>query len=106
MGFPVKDVSLVPEVHLFVCTNRRPDTSPLGPGCASEGEELFDDLKLRTLTTGLTSRVWVTRTGCLGICPKAGVTVACYPVQRFFEARATDGAALLTRALSASKGNE
>ncbi len=37
--------------------------------------------------------VWVTRTGCLGLCPKRGATVAVYPEQRLLlEVEAADAA--------------
>ena len=104
----MKDVPLLPEVHLFVCANRREADSPLGPGCGEEGEAVFDDLKRRTLSAGLATRVWVTRTSCLGICPKEGATVACYPAQKLIqEVRVSDGLAILARALgSLTRGNK
>jgi (2Fe-2S) ferredoxin len=67
-----------PRFHLFVCANRR-DGSPLGPGCGERGEAVFDALKREVFGRGLVNPVWVTKTGCLGICPKQGATCARYP---------------------------
>mgnify|MGYP005853624423 CR=1 FL=1 len=67
-----------PRVHLFVCANRR-EGSPLGPGCGARGDALYEGLKREVGARGLVHEVWVTRTHCLGICPKHGVTVARYP---------------------------
>jgi predicted metal-binding protein len=67
-----------PRLHLFVCTNRR-EGSPLGPGCAERGEALYDALKAEVARRREYNEIWVTRTYCLGICPKSGATVARYP---------------------------
>jgi (2Fe-2S) ferredoxin len=69
---------LGPRRHLFVCANRR-DGSPLGPGCGERGDALYDALKREVAARGVVRDVWVTKTHCLGICPKAGATVARYP---------------------------
>lgn len=67
-----------PRLHLFVCANRR-EGSPLGPGCADRGDALYDALKADVARTRRFAEIWVTKTHCLGICPKHGVTVARYP---------------------------
>ena len=67
-----------PRVHLFVCANRR-EGSPLGPGCAERGDELYDALKAEVGARRQVAEIWVTKTQCLGICPKRGATVARYP---------------------------
>ena len=66
-----------PRLHLFVCANRRTG-SPLGPGCGEHGEAVYNALKA---TVRDVARVWITKTHCLGICPKHGCTVARYPQQ-------------------------
>jgi (2Fe-2S) ferredoxin len=66
-----------PRLHLFVCANRRTG-SPLGPGCGDHGEAVYDALKQAVTDV---ARVWITKTHCLGICPKRGCTVARYPQQ-------------------------
>ena len=67
-----------PQLHLFVCGNRR-EGSSLGSGCADRGQALYDALKSEVARTRRVAEIWVTRTQCLGICPKDGVTVARYP---------------------------
>ena len=67
-----------PRLHLFVCANRRTG-SPLGPGCGDAGEAVYNALKSAVTDV---ARVWITKTHCLGICPKQGCTVARYPDQR------------------------
>jgi (2Fe-2S) ferredoxin len=90
---------LSPKSHLFVCANRRPADSPLGPGCGAAGEEVFAALKRGVLAQGRAGSVWVTQTQCLGICPKRGATVALYPKGVFYaEVTAADAPALLHEA--------
>lgn len=67
-----------PRVHLFVCANRR-QGSPLGPGCAERGDAVYDALKAEVSERGLVADVWVTKTHCLGVCPKQGATCARHP---------------------------
>lgn len=66
-------------MHLFVCANRR-EGSPLGPGCAERGDALYDALKNEVAARRMVTEIWVTKTHCLGICPKRGATVARYGV--------------------------
>jgi (2Fe-2S) ferredoxin len=67
-----------PRLHLFVCANRR-EGSPLGPGCGERGDALYDALKGAVAARHGYNAIWVTKTHCLGICPKHGATVARYP---------------------------
>ena len=67
-----------PRLHLFVCANRR-EGSPLGPGCGERGDALYDALKAGVAKRRSFAETWVTKTHCLGICPKHGATVARYP---------------------------
>ncbi len=91
----MRAVPLLPKLHLFVCTNRRPAGAALGPGCGDAGERLFDALKDEVGTRGAFRDVWVTATHCLGVCPEHGATVAVYPRQAIFtEAVAADARAL------------
>ena len=64
-----------PRAHVFVCTNRR-EGSPLGPGCGERGDAVYDAMKREVAERGRVNDVWITRTHCLGICPKSGCTVA------------------------------
>ena len=67
-----------PRLHLFVCANRR-QGSPLGPGCGERGDAVYEALKAEVAARGEHVTTWVTKTHCLGICPKRGATVARYP---------------------------
>jgi len=61
-------------VHILVCANGRP---PGGmPSCGEVGEAVFARLKGHALRTGVAHEVWVTRTGCLGLCHAAGAALA------------------------------
>jgi (2Fe-2S) ferredoxin len=91
---------LVPRVHLFVCANRRSADDPLGGGCGDAGDLVFDALKAEVAKRGAYRAVWVTRTYCLGVCPKRGATVAVYPRQRIVaEVEPSDAAPLFQSAL-------
>jgi hypothetical protein len=87
-----------PQLHLFVCANRR-EGSPLGPGCGERGDALYDALKAEVARTGRFVDTWVTKTQCLGICPKAGATVARYPSEApiLSDVELSDVPALLAR---------
>jgi (2Fe-2S) ferredoxin len=87
-----------PRLHLFVCANRR-EGSPLGPGCADRGDALYDALKTEVGARGEIASVWVTKTHCLGICPKHGATVARYGGARaiYADVEVADVNALLER---------
>jgi predicted metal-binding protein len=73
----VRNAATAPALHLFVCANRR-EGSSLGPGCSERGDQVYDALKGEVAARGLVRDVWITRTHCLGICPKHGATVARY----------------------------
>lgn len=91
----------VPRVHLFVCANRR-EGSPLGPGCGPRGDALYDALKREVGRRGLVASAWITKTHCLGICPKAGATVAsvCGGEAIHADVEPGDAAALLDRTIA------
>jgi (2Fe-2S) ferredoxin len=96
----MQPVRLLPQAHLFVCANRRAPDDPLGPGCSAFGDALYDTLKAEVAQRGLVRTVWVTKTHCLGICPKHGATTAVYPHQRMWAgAEAEDAGALINAAL-------
>jgi (2Fe-2S) ferredoxin len=95
----MRSATLAPTVHLFVCVNRRPEGSPLGAGCGDAGDAVFDVLKEEVAKRGAYRAVWVTRTLCLGVCPKRGCTVAVYPRQRIVsEVEPADAPALFLSA--------
>ena len=96
-----------PRLHLFVCANRR-EGSPLGPGCGEHGDALYDALKREVGARGEVAVTWVTKTACLGICPRRGATVARYPAAGplgsaiVTEVEPSDAAALLAGAATGS----
>lgn len=64
-------------VHLFVCTNRRPEGHPRG-SCAAKGSEaLRDYMKARAKELGLAD-IRVNSAGCLDRC-ELGPTMVIYP---------------------------
>jgi (2Fe-2S) ferredoxin len=70
--------AIQPRLHVFVCANRR-EGSPLGPGCGDRGDAVYEALKEGVARSGAVPDVWITKTQCLGICPKQGATIARYP---------------------------
>ncbi len=68
-----------PRLHFFVCANRRLPTDPLGTGCADRGEAVYASLKSAVARHGAVATVWVTKTHCLGMCPRRGAAVARHP---------------------------
>jgi (2Fe-2S) ferredoxin len=69
----------LPRTHFFVCANRRNPNDPLGAGCGDRGDAVYAALKDEVARRGAFRAVWVTRTQCLGVCPRQGCTVAVYP---------------------------
>lgn len=86
-----------PKLHVFVCANRR-EGSPLGPGCGERGDAVYDALKREVAARGAVSDTWITKTHCLGVCPRRGATVARYPSATpiVAEVEPSDAADLLT----------
>ena len=66
-------------VQIFVCTNRREGTDPLGAGCGDRGETVHDGLRAEIARRGAWRNTWLARTGCLGVCPAHGCTVVVAP---------------------------
>jgi predicted metal-binding protein len=101
----MRATSMAPRLHLFVCANRRPSDSPLGPGCANAGDALFEALKSEVALRRQFAEVWVTKTACLGICPREGATLAAYAPTNgghiYTEAQVSDAAYLYEQELSA-----
>lgn len=71
--------------HVLVCTNARADSGM--PSCGrTNGDLVFEGLRQWIAQHGLLTRVWVTRTACLGWCHVEGTTVVIYPEGRWFRA--------------------
>lgn len=70
--------------HVLVCVNRRGPENAM-PSCGElGGDAVWDTLRGWVSQRGLLSKVWVTKTACLGWCHKDGVTVAFYPQGDFY----------------------
>jgi (2Fe-2S) ferredoxin len=77
----MRSVAELPRIHFFVCANQRDLDSSLGPGCGDAGEALYQALKDEVAARRAYRTVWITRTHCLGVCPRQGATLAIYPQQ-------------------------
>ena len=79
----MQSISLRPVKHILVCTNEREQEKEC---CSHTGSyEIFRELKDWVKANGLSSSIWVTRTGCLGFCNKVGATIVIYPDQLWFK---------------------
>lgn len=66
------------ERHVFICTNRRPDTAPR-PSCAPQGSEAVRDAFRKELAArGLNNRIRANVAGCLDAC-EYGPSLVVYP---------------------------
>lgn len=84
--------------QIFVCVNRRHANDPLGGGCSDRGEAVYEALRSELSARGERAAVWITRTHCLGICPKVGASVAISPGKMLFtEVSSEDVPELLSR---------
>lgn len=82
------DPPLYYRVHVFACTNRRPDGHPRG-SCAGRGSEpLRDYLKARAKELGLRD-VRINSAGCLDRC-ELGPVVVIYPEGVWYSMRTTE----------------
>lgn len=88
-----------PEGQVFVCVNRRPPGDPLGEGCGPRGDAVYDAAKAEVGRLRLVRAVAVTRTYCLGQCPRRGTTAVLGPSgATFVEVEPEDVPALVARA--------
>lgn len=75
----MKVASIRRRVQIFVCNNRRDEGDSLGAGCGDRGDEVHDEMRAEIGRRGAWGEVWLARSGCLGVCPKRGCTVAVTP---------------------------
>lgn len=82
-----------PRVHLFVCTNTRPQGGR--PACGGRGgEDVIEAVTVAILQRGAGARVAITPSGCLGPCFD-GPNAVEYPLGRWWcELGAADAPAL------------
>ncbi len=100
----MKRASLEPTVQLFVCTNARDANDPLKSGCGAHGPGVYQAVKREVARRGRVGDVWVTRTLCLGHCPREGCSVAIEPSrEQWVEVRDEDVTTLVDRALGPAR---
>ena len=73
-----------PKLHVFVCINDRTNSKPDMASCAPLiTAETVKQVKQWVMQQGLMHHVLITKTGCLGICPKQGGMLVVYPEGRW-----------------------
>lgn len=73
---------MVYDMHLFICTNQRSNTTKLSCG-ETHGLELVAEFKKQIKDLNINLKLRANRSGCLGICD-FGPTVAIYPEGTFY----------------------
>ena len=69
---------------MFVCGHARAAGDPLRSGCGEAGPAGFAAPNAATLPAGAAHAVWIPRTGCMGLCPPRGCSVAVEPAHRHY----------------------
>ena len=77
MPQPLADPDLYYQVHIFACTNTRPEKHPRGSCAARGAQKLRDYMKVRAKELGIEA-VRVNSAGCLDRC-ELGPVVVIYP---------------------------
>ncbi len=99
----MKPARIAPRVQLFVCTNARAADDPLQSACGSHGASVFAALRAEASRLGVVGAVWITRTACLGHCPREGCSVAVYPRGgQWTDVREEDAPRLLREAIASN----
>jgi (2Fe-2S) ferredoxin len=73
---------MVYDIHLFICTNQRNNTTKLSCG-ETHGLDLVAEFKKQIKHLNINLKLRANRSGCLGICD-FGPTVAIYPEGTFY----------------------
>jgi (2Fe-2S) ferredoxin len=95
-----------PTAQIFVCGNQRAADDPLTSTCGAHGAAVYDALRKVVRERGLLASVWVTRTGCLGQCPKDGCALVIYPAGgQLLDVREADASAVVELAVRANLRN-
>ncbi len=75
--------------HVLVCVNQRPNSEL--PSCAKgDAEGVYEAFRRWLDDSGLRTRIWLTRTQCMGWCHIEGTTVAIYPEGIWYRAVTAD----------------
>ncbi len=73
----------VGKYHVLVCTQNKP---PMVPSCGGAGAmDVMDTIRQKVFEAGLEKEVFVTGTGCVGICHR-GPNVIIYPEGKWYTA--------------------
>ena len=75
-------MSLIFDIHIFICTNQRSGTEKLSCG-ETHGLELVAEFKKQIKDLHLDLKIRTNKSGCLGICD-FGPTIAIYPEGVFY----------------------
>lgn len=75
-------------LHVFCCTNQRPDTHPRGSCAARGGVKLRDYMKARAKELGLEG-TRINSAGCLDRC-ELGPTIVVYPAGIWYRAESPE----------------
>lgn len=78
MSLKPSDPPLYFRLHVFACTNRRPDGNKRGSCAARGAEPLRDYMKARAKELGLEGEVRINSAGCLDRC-ELGPVLVIYP---------------------------
>ncbi len=71
------------KLHVFVCTNERPDGHPRGCCKARGSEAVLAELKKKAALSGMVESVRIQKSGCLDLCEDGPVVVA-YPDGKWY----------------------
>ncbi len=75
-------ISSRPLKHILICVNDREK----GDCCANvHGQEIYQEVKDFVKGNDLSSKIWVTRTRCLGFCNNIGTVMVIYPDELWFK---------------------
>lgn len=98
----MRQSTFAPRAQIFVCTNQRAEDDPLKSACGAHGTAVFDAIRSEVRARGLLAALWVTRTGCLGQCPREGCSVVVHPAgAQLVDVRVEDASAVVDLAFRA-----
>ena len=89
-----------PEKHIFVCTSSRPNGTQKGFCHTKTGVDVMQKFMEEIEERGSGGEVFLTNTGCFGICEK-GPVVAVYPDNVWYGSVTVDDVAEIPRAIRA-----
>lgn len=101
----MKPARMRPVVQLFVCCNARSADDPLQSACGTHGALVLNALKRKVSAQGRLRDVWVSKTACLGQCPREGCSVVLSPSgEQWVDVTESDCDALLAHSMGTKRG--